>query len=102
VRDNETLNKPLNIMSITNEMLNQMSMSELRSLNEKVVELIRWRRKMETIDVKNELSIGMTVTVNHPKAKGKVFLVHKINRTKAVLKEGNRQWNVPLNLINLN
>lgn len=89
-------------MSITNETLNQMSMSELRSLNEKVVELIRWRRKMESIDIKNELSRGMTVTVNHPKAKGKVFLVHKINRTKAVLKEGNRQWNVPLNLINPN
>lgn len=88
-------------MSITNEMLNQMSMSELRSLNEKVVELIRWKRKMETIDVRNELSRGMTVTVNHPKAAGKVFLVHKINRTKAVLKEGNRNWTVPMNLIEI-
>ena len=89
-------------MSITNEMLNQMSMSELRSLNEKVVELIKWKRKMEAIDVRNELSRGMTVTVNHPKATGKVFLVHKVNRTNAVLKEGNKQWNVPINLINLN
>ena len=88
-------------MSITNEMLNQMSMSELRSLNEKVVELIRWKRKMETIDVRNELSRGMTVTVNHPKAAGKVFLVHKINRTKAVLREGNRNWTVPINLIEI-
>lgn len=89
-------------MSITNEMLNQMSMSELRSLNEKVVELIRWKRKMETIDVKNELSRGMTVTVNHPKLEGKVLMVHKINRTKAVLKEGNRHWTVPMDLINPN
>lgn len=88
-------------MSITNEMLNQMSMSELRSLNEKVVELIKWKRKMETIDVRNELSRGMTVTVNHPKLRGKALVVSKINRTKAVLREGNRNWTVPMNLIEI-
>lgn len=88
-------------MTITNQTLESLSYEELISLNNRVVELIRWKRRMEALDVKSELRRGMTVTVNHPKLRGKSLIVHKINRSKAVLKEGNKQWNVPINLIEI-
>ena len=88
-------------MTITNQMLESLSVEELTSLNNRVVELIRWKRKMESIDIRNELVKGMTVTVNHPKLRGKALVVSKINRTKAVLREGNRNWTVPMNLIEI-
>lgn len=88
-------------MTITNQMLESLSVEELTSLNNQVVELIRWRRRMESVDVKSQLERGMTVTVNHPKLRGKALVVSKINRTKAVLREGNRNWTVPMNLIEI-
>jgi len=88
-------------MTITNQTLESLSLQELISLNNRTVELINWKRRMAVLDVKSELRRGMTVTVNHPKLTGKSLIVHKINRSKAVLKEGNLNWTVPMNLIEI-
>lgn len=89
-------------MTITNSMLESLSVEELRSLNNRVVELIRWKRQMDSMDVKSQLERGMSVSVNHPKLRGMALVVHKINRTKAVLKAGNMMYTVPMNLIEVN
>ena len=89
--------------------LNQLTIEELRNLNSKVVEVIKLKRSEKALDIKDELRIGMNVSVNHPKLAGKQCRVEKINRTKAVLSVLNgpsygrpSQVNVPLSMIQIN
>jgi hypothetical protein len=65
--------------------LSNLSVAELRNINQIVVELIKQKRNIESLQKKVGLQIGMSVTVNHPKLLGKQLKVEKINRTKAVL-----------------
>jgi hypothetical protein len=86
--------------------LSKLSVSELRNINQIVVELIKQKRTIESLQKKVGLKIGMTVTVNHPKLSGKQLRVEKINRTKAVLSVINgpsygrvSNYTVPVSLI---
>ena len=84
--------------------LNQMSLEELRSLNSLVVEVINSKRAMIAFEKKQELRVGMTVSVNHPKLMGKQLRVEKVNRTKAslkVLSGGFGSYTVPLSMIEI-
>ena len=88
--------------------LSKLSIEELRNLNSKVVEIIKLKRSEKALDIKDELRIGMNVSVNHPKLAGKQLRVEKINRTKAVLSVLNTkslrpsQVSVPLSMIQIN
>ena len=86
--------------------LSNLSVAELRNINQIVVELIKQKRTIESLQKKVGLKIGMTVTVNHPKLSGKQLRVEKINRTKAVLSVVNgpsygrvSNYTVPVSLI---
>jgi citrate lyase alpha subunit len=80
--------------------LSSLSISELRSLNEAVVSMIKHKRSMESALKKVGLSVGMTVRVNHPKLRGKELSVNKINRTKATLSvKSGGVFIVPISLI---
>jgi len=89
---------------MTYQELNQMTIEELRMLNNKVVEVIKSKRTINALDVKEELYIGANVKVNHPKLMGKQLRVEKINRTKAVLKvlNGYGTYTVPMSMIEVN
>ena len=89
---------------MTYQELNQLSIEELRVLNNKVVEVIKIKKSENALNVKEELYIGANVSVNHPKLKGKQLRVEKINRTKAVLKvlNGNGTYTVPMNMMEVN
>ena len=89
---------------MTYQELNQLSIEELRSLNTKVVEVIKMKRSVQAMDIKDELYLGANVSVNHPKLQGKQLRVEKINRTKAVLKvlNGVGQYTVPMSMITVN
>jgi len=84
--------------------LSKLSIEELRELNNKVVEVIKMKRTEVAMDIKDELRVGMNVSVNHPKLLGKQLVVEKINRTKAVLKvlNGFGGYTVPLSMIQIN
>ena len=84
--------------------LNSLSIEELRALNSKVVEVIKLKRNEIALDIKDELRVGMNVSVNHPKLAGKQLRVEKINRTKASLKvlNGFGSYNVPISMIQIN
>ena len=84
--------------------LNSLTIEELRALNSKVVEVIKMKRHEITLEKKDELRVGMNVSVNHPKLAGKQLVVEKINRTKAALKvlNGFGSYNVPLSMIQIN
>lgn len=81
--------------------LSSLSISELRSLNEAVVNMIKLKRNMESTLKKVELSIGMRVRVNHPKLMGRELEIKKISRTKATLGVigGFSSYNVPISMI---
>lgn len=81
--------------------LSSLSISELRSLNEAVVNMIKFKRTTEASLKKMELSVGMKVRVNHPKLAGRELVVNKINRTKATLGVigGFSSYNVPITMI---
>ena len=89
---------------MTYQELNQLSIEELRSLNTKVVDIIKMKRSVQAMDIKDELYLGANVSVNHPKLQGKQLRVEKINRTKAVLKvlNGVGQYTVPMSMITVN
>ena len=89
---------------MTYQELNQLSIEELRVLNNKVVEVIKIKKSENALNVKEELYIGANVSVNHPKLKGKQLRVEKINRTKAVLKvlNGYGTYTVPMSMIEIN
>jgi hypothetical protein len=86
-------------MNISN--LSSLSLSELRSLNEAVVNMIKFKRATEASLKKVGLSVGMKVRVNHPKLYGRELVVNKINRTKATLGVigGFGSYNVPITMI---
>jgi hypothetical protein len=81
--------------------LSSLSLTELRSLNEAVVNMIKLKRNMEATIKKVELSVGMRVRVNHPKLAGRELEIKKISRTKATLGVigGMSSYNVPISLI---
>jgi hypothetical protein len=81
--------------------LSKMSVEELRNINQMVVELIKSKRNMESLQNKIGLRVGMLVKVNHPKLQGRELEVTKINRTKANLRVvgGFASYNVPVSLI---
>ena len=89
---------------MTYQELNQLSIEQLRMLNNRVIEVIKMKKSVVALDVKEELYIGANVSVNHPKLKGKQLRVEKINRTKAVLKvlNGYGTYTVPMNMIEVN
>ena len=85
-------------MNISN--LSSLSISELRSLNEAVISMIKHKRAMESAVKKVGLSVGMTVRVNHPKLAGVELSINKINRTKATVSvKSGKAYIVPISLI---
>ncbi len=81
--------------------LSKLSVSELRNINQIVVELIKQKRTIESLQKKVALYVGMKVKVNHPKLMGRELEITKINRTKANLKVigGFGSYNVPVSMI---
>ena len=80
--------------------LSKLSVEELRAINSLVVDLIKQKRTIQSLEKKVGLQVGMTVRVNHPKLAGKDLSVNKINRTKATLSVKNGGvYVVPISLI---
>jgi hypothetical protein len=80
--------------------LSNLSVAELRNINQIVIELIKQKRTIESLQKKVGLSVGMNVKVNHPKLRGMELSINKINRTKATVSVKNGGvYVVPISLI---
>ncbi len=80
--------------------LSKLSESELREINRMVVDLIKQKRTIQSLEKKMGLAVGMKVTVNHPKLRGVELSVNKINRTKATVSvKSGKVYIVPISLI---
>ncbi len=51
--------------------LSKLSVEELRNINKLVVDLIKQKRTIQSLEKKVGLRVGMNVRVNHPKLRGK-------------------------------
>jgi hypothetical protein len=80
--------------------LSKLSVEELRTINSLVVDLIKQKRTIASLEKKVGLRVGMNVRVNHPKLSGMELHISKINRTKATvhIKSG-ASYIVPISLI---
>jgi transcription antitermination factor NusG len=80
--------------------LSKLSVEELRNINKLVVDLIKQKRTIQSLEKKVGLQVGMMVRVNHPKLAGKELSVNKINRTKATVSvKSGACYIVPISLI---
>ena len=84
---------------MTQAQLNQLTLEQLRELNEMVVKTIKAKRK--NLIAQFELNIGDKVKVNHPKLKGRSLIVKQVKRTTATLQveDGFASYNVPITMI---
>ena len=80
--------------------LSKLSVEELRNINKLVVDLIKQKRTIESLEKKIGLQVGMKVKVNHPKLSGVELFINKINRTKATVSvKSGASYIVPISLI---
>ena len=80
--------------------LSKLSVEELRNINKLVVDLIKQKRTIESLEKKIGLQVGMKVKVNHPKLRGVELFINKINRTKATVSvKSGAIYIVPISLI---
>ena len=84
---------------MTKSQLNQLTLEQLRELNEQVVKAIKAKRK--DIIAESEIKVGDKVKVNHPKLQGKSLIVREIKRTTATLQleTGYFSYKVPIVMI---
>lgn len=77
-----------------------LTSQELRDLNELVIQESKNLRSIKSRSIKQSLSVGMTVMVDHPSHKSSVFTIKKINRTKLVITDTNgRNMQAPISMI---
>jgi transcription elongation factor len=78
-----------------------LSIDELVELNKMAIEVIKTKRRLEGTQKGYKLVIDAEVQINHAKHKGDLFIVKKINKTKAVLqhKKTNVSYDVPFSMI---
>ena len=80
--------------------LSKLSVEELRNINTLVVDLIKQKRTIQSLEKKIGLRVGMKVRVNHPKLRGVELSINKINRTKATVSlNSGATYIVPISLI---
>jgi hypothetical protein len=74
--------------------------TELRNINELVIEKLKANRSIQAVSIKQSLSVGMTIMVDHPSHRSSVFTIEKINRTKVVITDSRgRRMNAPISMV---
>lgn len=82
---------------ITRKQLSQLDINELRVLKTLVQEEIEHK----ALDVKDELSIGTKVKINHKKTIGQIFTVVDIKRKKAIVQGTMGRYNVAVSMLEI-
>jgi hypothetical protein len=86
--------------SIKINQMNKLDMLHTLSISE----LIEIKKQIQTmIDLKQPtLFVGDKVTVNHPRVKGKIFTIVKINKVKMKLKDSTgATWKTPKHMVSI-
>ena len=74
--------------------------TELRNINELVIEKLKANRSIKAVSIKQSLQVGMTIMVDHNSHRDSVFTIEKINRTKVVITDSRgRRMNAPISMV---
>jgi len=77
-----------------------LSTGELSRLNSFVVDSIKLKRKLDGAVIKQQLSKGSVVMVDHPSHKNSTFTIDEVRRTKAtIIDSQGRRMNAPLSML---
>ena len=77
-----------------------LSSEELSKLNSFVVDTAKLKRKMDGAVIKQQLSVGSVIMVDHPSHKNESFTIDSIRRTKATIVDSRgRRMNAPLSML---
>jgi Cft2 family RNA processing exonuclease len=71
-------------MEITQDQLFGLSLKELSDLNKLVIDVIKSKRTLVGQQMARKLKVNQEVKIDHKDHADTIFVVHKINRTKAV------------------
>ena len=91
----------MTVKNLVNEINNSnLSIEDLRILNQLVVRHIKAQRKAEALNNAAKLIEGMVVRVNHPKLEGRTGKITKIKRTKCDIEiTGLGHYTVPMGMV---
>ena len=91
----------MNIKQLVSEINNSnLSVEELRTINQLVVRKIKAQKKAEAILNSASLNEGDVVRVNHPKLEGRTGTIIKIKRTKCSIRfSALGTYDVPMNIV---
>ena len=91
----------MTVQSLISEINNSnLSVEELRTLNELVVRKIKAQKKAAAIINSVNLNEGDVVRVNHPKLEGRTGTIIKIKRTKCSIRfSALGTYDVPMNIV---
>ena len=74
--------------------------TELRNINELVIEKLKANRSIKNVSIKQSLQVGMTIMVDHNSHRDEVFTIKKINRTKILITDTKgRNMNAPISMV---
>lgn len=81
--------------------LSKMDITELLEVNNMVVDVIKAKRQIRDNILRSTIKVGDKVGIEKDRFNGSVFVVEKVNRTKAILRKENSfsQYSVPFTLI---
>ena len=76
-----------------------LSIEDLRILNELVVRNIKAQRKAQASANRVSLQEGMDVRVNHPSLRGQIGTIIKVKRVKATIEFNSGRYDVPMSIV---
>ena len=84
------------IATVLGKEMDNLSESDLRSLNKMIVEEMNYRISKKRLDIKRTLSKGARVTINDPRCTGKFYQIEKLSAKTAVLVEEGSDYKHPI------
>lgn len=88
-------------MELTYEKLIEMSVDDLRQVNQMVIDVIKMKKELLGKENVKTLSIGDEFKIDHKKHFGEIFIAQKINKKNVIgrNKKTDIDYNVPFSLI---
>lgn len=79
-----------------------LSVEQLQTLNSKVVEMLKLKRKLQAREKSATLKVGQVVEINQAKHKGQKFIIKKVKQTKCIIQSKDNimeSYNCPISML---
>ena len=79
-----------------------LSVEDLRTLNGKVVEMLKLKSRLQAREKSATLKVGQVVEINQAKHKGQKFIIKKVKRTKCIIQAKDNimeTYNCPISML---